>query len=126
MPTNHGIYRHRVDHAPRGTRRGPEHLGIFRYGIRQIFTALRTITVTANAAERASQLEIHFGKISERFLYSLQHLNTLMQAIAAEFNRETVSQRGMSLHLEAAFGSTARTVVIAALAAAGYSLRRSA
>jgi hypothetical protein len=103
MPINHGIYRKWIEHPPSEYRRGLEDIGIFRNGIHQIFRALATAAVTHVSADqkRALQLEFHYREISQRFVFSVQHLNMLMQAMAAEYNHDAMSLRHMSLALEA-------------------------
>lgn len=102
MPANHGIYRKRNENPAPDYRRGPEDVGIFRNGIHQIFRALTTPEVTPAKADqlRAVQLESHYREIFKRFIFSVQHLNMLMQAMSAEYNREAIV-RLMSLSLEA-------------------------
>jgi hypothetical protein len=103
MPTNHGIYRKRIEGPPLDYQRGSEDVGIYRNGIHQIFRALTTEAVTpANADQkRVVRLEYHYRMLSQRFVFSVQYLNMLMQAMVAEYNREAMSMRHMSLTLEA-------------------------
>jgi hypothetical protein len=100
MPIRHGIYRKLIYGTP-GCRLGEDEISVFRNGIWQIFSALKTSSQTQDEAERAVRLEFHFRETSQRFLYSVQHLNVLAQEMAAEFSRRRMSMRAMSLELQA-------------------------
>lgn len=56
---------------------------VFRYGILRIFEALKAEPFLANPDDRrtAAQLEHHFRTLCQRFIFSLQQLNGLMQDI---------------------------------------------
>jgi hypothetical protein len=103
MPTNHGICRRRIEDPPSEYRRGPEDVGVFRNGIHQIFMALKTPAVTPNHSDqkKAVQLEFHYRETTRRLVFSLQHLNTLMQEMAAEYNRDATPSLNLALELEA-------------------------
>ena len=90
MPTNHGIYRKEVDNALHRTPKGPEHFGVFRHGIHQIFDAVTIPPFAPNGDEqkRAVRLKFHYEHAIDRFVFSLQRLNTLMQEMVDELNRQ--------------------------------------
>ncbi len=55
---------------------------VFRYGIWQIFDALRTGPFLTNPDDlRPAQLEHHFRTLCQRFVFTLQQLNGLMQEL---------------------------------------------
>jgi hypothetical protein len=87
MPVNHGIYRKRLPDRQKGDRLTPDEAARFRYGIRTVFQALISGPfLTSNDDKmRAVQLEFHFRKVCERFVFGLQHLNALMQTMARDF-----------------------------------------
>jgi hypothetical protein len=103
MPSNHGIYRQRIANPPPEYRHTAEDVGIFRQGIRQIFAALKSGAFTKTPPEqtKAVRLEFHFRQISERLVFSLQHLNALLQEMAAEFSSESLSTRMPAIGLQA-------------------------
>lgn len=81
MPTNHGIHRKLPSVA--GQRLTAAEAMVFRYGILRIFEALKAEPFLANPDDRrrAAQLEHHFRTLCQRFVFSLQQLNGLMQDI---------------------------------------------
>lgn len=81
MPTNHGIYR-KLPSAG-GQRLTADEAVVFRYGISRIFDALRSEPFLANPDDRrrAAQLEHHFRTLCQRFVFTLQQLNGLMQEL---------------------------------------------
>jgi hypothetical protein len=99
VTTRHGIYRKRIQNPPPEFQRGADDVGIFRNGVHQIFSALKAGALTHFGLDpkEAVQLEFHYREICQRFVYSLQHLNMLMQEMAAEFNREEMSNKSMSI-----------------------------
>ena len=102
MPTNHGIY----SKAPsvRGARLSADEVMKFRYGIWRIFDALRGDTFLVNADERrkAAQLEHHFRTVSQRFVFTLQELNGLMQALIGGYVPGEAPPIGvMAIHFKA-------------------------
>jgi hypothetical protein len=103
MPTNHGIYRKRIENAPSGTKLGPEQVGIFRHGIWQIFNALKMAAITPSLDEqkKAVQLEFHYRETIQRLAFSLQHVSGLMQEMAAGFNNRASPMASKSVGLAA-------------------------
>ncbi len=81
MPTNHGIYR-KLPTTP-GQRLTADEAMVFRYGIWRIFEALKAGPFLANPDDRrrAAQLEHHFRTLCQRFVFTLQQLNGLMQEL---------------------------------------------
>lgn len=81
MPTNHGLHRRLL--AVPGARVSAMEAMVFRYGILRVFDALRTESFPHTPVERrrAAQLEHHFRTLSQRFVFTLQHLNGLMQRL---------------------------------------------
>jgi hypothetical protein len=99
MPTNHGIYRKRIEDPAAGRNRGPDQVGVFRNGMSRIFEALSLEVVTPARAnqEKAVQLMFHYKETSRRLVFSMQRLNTLAQAMAAEYNHQSPSPTRQSL-----------------------------
>ena len=83
MPKNHGIYCKTPAAPVPGSRVSPGDAMRFRYGINGIFEALRIGNFLPSPDERrkAAQLEAHFRTLCQRFVYGLQELNGLMQAL---------------------------------------------
>jgi hypothetical protein len=83
MLKRHGLFRQMGTPKP-GDRLTPEQAGVFRNGILQVFEALRTgpFLIDVDGKRRAGQLQYHFSEVVRRFIYSLQHLNVLMQRMA--------------------------------------------
>jgi len=86
IPTNHGIYR-KLPTTP-GKRITTTEAMVFRYGILQIFQALKTgsILLTPGERQRAAQLEHHFRTVCQRFVFALD-LNGLIQEIVDSYSR---------------------------------------
>lgn len=81
MPTNHGIYR-KLPPTP-GQRLTVAEAMVFRYGISRVFEALKAGPFFTNPDDlrRAAQLEHHFRTLCQRFVFTLQQLNGLMQEL---------------------------------------------
>jgi hypothetical protein len=81
MPKSHGI--HQKLPAVSGQRLTAAEAMVFRYGIRRVFDALRTGPFLADPDDRrkAAQLEYHFRTVCQRFVFTLQQLNGLMQEL---------------------------------------------
>jgi hypothetical protein len=102
MPKRHGIFKSIPGGLPKGTRLTAEQVPAFRYGISQVFEALRTGTfLPMSDRGKVANLQHHFGKVCHRFVYSLQHLNRLMQQMAASFDREPLALDLQQIYLEA-------------------------
>ncbi len=103
MPTNHGIYRKLPTNYASGARITASEAMVFRYGIMQIFEALKVGPFLADASERqrAAQLEHHFREVCSRFVFALQHVNGLMQELVNTYEDETRRHETMSLHFQA-------------------------
>jgi hypothetical protein len=103
MLTNHGIYRQQIA-APTKRQHIAEEHGVFRFGVQQIFIALKFgdfLKKKPSERTKASQLEFHHRKLYERLIFSLQNLNRLMQELDAEYSRETLSMKIFPIALEA-------------------------
>ena len=102
MPVRHGLFRQRGN-PKSGDILIREQAGIFRYGIWQVFDALRVgpFLTTTRDRMRAAQLQSHFAEVVRRFLYSLQHLNTLMQRMADGYAEPVLSPALTQVDLEA-------------------------
>jgi hypothetical protein len=80
MPIDHGIYRKFPNSPVQLTR---EQVAVFRYGIWNIFNAMGRGKFLADMAQkRALQLQFHFAELCRRLVFSLQHLNQIMQEMA--------------------------------------------
>src|SRR6267143_1614215 len=102
MPKRHGIYQNIPAGLPKGTRLTAEQVPVFRYGIWQVFEALRTGPfLLMSDRGKAANLQQHFGEVCHRFVYSLQHLNGLMQRMADNFAREPLAPDSQQIDLEA-------------------------
>jgi hypothetical protein len=102
MPTRHGIHSSIPPGLPTGTPLTPEQWPSFRYGIWQVFDALRAGPFLAmDDRSKAAKLQQHFGEVSRRFLYSLQHLNGLMQRMAAGLASRSFPPEVPQIELEA-------------------------
>src|SRR5688500_4609367 len=102
MPKRHGIYRSIPPGLPSGTRLTAEQVAVFRFGIVQVFEALRIAPfLPVSKQSQAAMLGQHFWEVSRRFLYSLQHLNGLMQQMSDNFAREILVPNSQQVHLEA-------------------------
>lgn len=102
MPTRHGIYRNIPPELPKGTRLTADQVPVFRYGIWQVFEALHTGPFLPMSERRKSaNIKLHFGEVCRRFLYSLQHLNGLMQRMASNFDCGSFAIDAQRIHLEA-------------------------
>lgn len=101
MPTNHGIYRKLQ--ATSGQRLASDEAMVFRYGILQIFQAMKTGPFLTNPDERrrAAQLEHHFRTLCQRFVFSLQQLNGLMQELIHCYSQQDVSHDSMKVGFQA-------------------------
>jgi hypothetical protein len=88
MPTNHGIYRKQPVPAISGQRLNAAEAMVFRYGILQIFHALKTGSCPAIPYERrrAAQLEHHFRNLCSRFVFALQEVNGFLQEIVHSYS----------------------------------------
>ncbi len=137
MPTSHGIYRKRIADTNGRRHVGPEEVGVFRNGIRQVFEAITKTHVAGNPAKamEAVRLEFHYRQITERFIFGLQQVNTLMQRMAALFNSGGISLEFHSIHLAAGcyadhiltyLNSMVDDIALAITHATGYSGSRSA
>jgi hypothetical protein len=105
MPVNHGIYRKRLPDRKKGDRLTPDEAARFRYGIRTVFQALisgRFLTDNGDKM-RAAQLEFHFREVCERFVFGLQHLNTLMQTMSRKFELPAFHSGVATLPLHAGY-----------------------
>ena len=102
MPKRHGIYQNIPAGLPKGTRFTAEQVPVFRYGIWQVFEALRAGPfLLMSDRGKAANLQQHFGEVCRRFVYSLQHLNGLMQRMADNFAREPFAPDSQQIDLEA-------------------------
>lgn len=84
MPVNHGLYRKLPESRVKGQRILSDAAPVFRYGIRTVFDAMTRGNFLAGIdhRRRSGQLEYHFSRTCERFVFSLQHLNVLMQEMS--------------------------------------------
>jgi hypothetical protein len=105
MPANHGLYRKRRPDRKKGERLTAAKVAVFRYGIRNIFDAMIRGPFLSKYEDRmrATQLEYHFRKLCDRFVFGLQHLNMLMQAMAREFSKQQIRPGQMALNLQAGY-----------------------
>lgn len=103
MALRHGIYVSIPKGLPPGTRIASEQVACFRYGIAWVFEALRAGPFITDPGERSriAGLHHHFTEITQRFLFSLQHLNELMERMAVEFDRSHMSMLLPKITLEA-------------------------
>ncbi|MFO0812134.1 MAG: hypothetical protein U0796_02885 [Gemmatales bacterium] len=102
MPKRHGIFQSIPTGLPKGTRLTIDQVPVFRYGIWQVFEALRAGPfLPMSDRGRPAKLEQHFGAVSHRFVYSLQHLNRLMQLMAANFECKPFALDSQQIYLEA-------------------------
>jgi hypothetical protein len=102
MPTRHGIFQSIPAEFPKGRSLTAEQLPTFRYGIWRVFEALRTGPfLPMSDGGKAANLHDHFVEVCRRFIYSLQHLNGLMQRMAANFEREPFALDSQQVDLEA-------------------------
>lgn len=102
MPKRHGIYQYIPAELAKGTPLTIEQVPVFRNGISQVFEALRTGPfLPMSDRAKAANLQQHFGEVCRRFLYSLQHLNELMQRMAARFELEPFDPGLQQIDLEA-------------------------
>jgi hypothetical protein len=102
MLKRHGIYKNIPAGLARGTRLTADQLPIFRYGIAQVFEAMRTGPfLTMSDRGKAANLQQHFGEVCRRFLYSLQHLNGLMQRMAVIYADDRFALDALQIPLEA-------------------------
>jgi hypothetical protein len=102
MPKRHGIFTSVPSGLPKGTRLTSDQVAIFRYGIWQVFEALRTGTfLPMSDRSKLANLNHHFGEVCQRFVYSLQHLNGLMQRISANFELGPLALDSRQVYLEA-------------------------
>ncbi len=101
MPVNHGLYRKLP--ANTGQRLTAAEAMVFRYGLLRIFGALKTGPFLANQndRQRAAQLEHHFRSVCQRFVFTLQNLNTLMQELVQCYSQDDVSFNSMNLCFKA-------------------------
>ena len=95
MPTNHGIYRKLPIPKTSGQLITAAEAMVFRYGIFQIFDALRT------GSMRAAQLEYHFRTLCQRFVFALQQLNRLMRELVQCYSHEQIRSSSMGVHFQA-------------------------
>jgi hypothetical protein len=102
MPKRYGLFR-QLGNPKSGVTLNREQAGGFYYGIWQVFEALRAgpFLTGAQDRERAARLLTHFTQVVGRFLYSLQHLNTLMQRTAESYSEPVNSPALVGIHLEA-------------------------
>lgn len=102
MPKRHGIYQNIPAGLPKGTRLTREQVSVFRYGIWQVFEALREgLFLELSDRGKAAKLQDHFGQVCHRFIYSLQHLNELMQRMSDNFASSSFVLDSLQIHLEA-------------------------
>lgn len=88
MYVNHGLFRKR---PPDGQPPSAEDTGLFRYGIRSIFSGLALGAFLPNPDRmRAADLDYHFTRVCERFVFSLQELSFSMRQMSALFSRPMV------------------------------------
>src|SRR4051812_32448903 len=98
----HGLYRNIPEGLPKGTRLTADQVPVFRYGIWQVFEALRSgpfLPMTERG--KPANLQEHFGEVFHRFIYSLQHLNGLMQRMAANFETGPFAPDAQQIYFEA-------------------------
>jgi hypothetical protein len=87
MPANHGLYRRE---PPDG--QPPEDVGVFRFGILGVFWALASGAFLSDAGRaRAVELNYHFGRVSERFVFGLQELSFSMRRMSTLFSQPPMS-----------------------------------
>jgi len=86
MPIKHGLHCKFPPPDQRSPVATPEERMKFRFGIHDIFYALKMAPRLPGKPEgmKAAQLEYHFGKVCERFVFSLQHLNGLLPRLLQE------------------------------------------
>ena len=102
MPKRHGIFKSIPAGLPKGTRLTIDQVPVFRYGIWQVFEAMRAGPfLPMSDRGRPANLQQHFGEVCHRFIYSLQHLNRLMQRMAANFERKPFALDSQQIYLEA-------------------------
>lgn len=102
MPKRHGIFQSIPAGLPKGTRLTIDQVPVFRYGIMQVFEALRAGPfLPMSDRSKPANLQQHFGEVSRRFVYSLQHLNRLMQRMATNFECERFALDSQQIDLEA-------------------------
>lgn len=100
MPANHGIYRKLPTTA--GQPLTAAEVAVFRYGLFQIFQALKAGDfLTPEERQRAAQLEHHFRTVCQRFVFTLQELNQLMQDLALSYSSPDFGVASMKLHFQA-------------------------
>lgn len=102
MTKRHGIFKSIPAGLPKGTRLTIDQVPVFRYGISQVFEALRAgpFLPTSDRTKPAN-LQHHFGQVCHRFIYSLQHLNRLMQRMAANFECDSFALDSEQIYMEA-------------------------
>jgi len=102
MPKRHGIFKSIPAGLPKGTRLTIDQVPVFRYGIWQVFEALLAGPfLLMSDRGKPANLQQHFGEVCHRFIYSLQHLNRLMQRMAANFERESRGLDSQQIYREA-------------------------
>lgn len=86
----------------RGTRLSGDQVSVFRCGIGQVFESLRADPILPMAVRgSAANLQWHFWTVCQRFVYSLQHLNRLMQRMAANWETDPLVLDSLQIFLEA-------------------------
>jgi len=103
IPTNHGIYRKLPIPLTSGQRLTTDEAMVFRCGIWRIFGALKAgpFLVNPDDRQRAAQLEYHFRTLCQRFVFTLQQLNGLMQALIQSYSHEQVPFGCSTIHFQA-------------------------
>jgi hypothetical protein len=103
MPTNHGIYRKLPTNPVPGHRLTADEAMQFRYGILQIIGALKTgpFLISPDDRQRAAQLEHHFRNVCQRFVFTLQHINGLMQQLVCSYRKEQFPLDAPALNFQA-------------------------
>lgn len=102
MARNHGIFRKCP--ATTGERITAAEAMVFRYGILQIFDALRAspFLMASGDRQRAAQLDHHFRTLCSRFVFALQELNSLMQELVDRHAHDQPPPlASMRIHLQA-------------------------
>lgn len=102
MARNHGIFRKLP--ATTGERITAAEAMVFRYGILQIFEALKTgpFLMASGDRQRAAQLEHHFRTLCHRFVFAFQDLNSLMQELVDSYaHHQLPPVASMRIHLQA-------------------------
>jgi hypothetical protein len=102
MPKRHGIYQRIPAGLPKGTRLNRDQVPVFRCGVGQVFESLRADPILPMSVRgSAANLHWHFWTVCQRFVYSLQHLNGLMQRMAANWDSDPLALDSLQIFLEA-------------------------